>query len=297
MNILNPTYMAYLKLMRPHQYIKNLFVFMPIFFAAKLTETALFVDATIAFVSFSMIASAIYIFNDYVDIENDKKHPRKKFRPLASGMANKNTAIWLMVFLFMVGTIIMYNLSVSSMCVLVFYAALNILYSLSWKHIAILDVATIATGFVLRLFVGSFATDTMLTVWIVVITFLLALFMALSKRRDDVLLYMDTGKKMRKVVDGYNLQFLDISMAIMASVVIVAYTIYTTSEDIIEKFHSQHLYVTALFVIIGIMRYLQITFVLKSSGSPTKILLNDRFLQLTIIAWVSVFAWILYWAH
>ena len=125
-------------------------------------------------------------------------------------------------------------------------------------------------------------------------TFLLALFMALAKRRDDVLIYLDTGKKMRKVIDGYNLQFLDTSMAIMASAVIVVYTIYTTSTEVTERFHSEYLYLTALFVILGILRYLQIAFIHLDSGSPTKIVLKDRFMQVTILVWIISFAWILY---
>jgi len=118
--------------------------------------------------------------------------------------------------------------------------------------------------------------------------------MALAKRRDDVLIFLETGKKMRKVIDGYNLQFLDTAMAIMASVVIVAYTIYTTSNDIIEKFHTQYLYLTSLFVILGILRYLQIALVHLDSGSPTKIVLKDRFMQVTLLGWIITFTWILY---
>jgi hypothetical protein len=130
--------------------------------------------------------------------------------------------------------------------------------------------------------------------WIVVMTFLLALFMALAKRRDDVLIFLDTGKKMRKAIDGYNLQFLDTAMAIMASIVIVAYTMYTTSPEVIARVQSKYLYLTSLFVILGILRYLQIAFVFQDSGSPTKIVLKDRFMQLTILGWITSFGWILY---
>ena len=130
--------------------------------------------------------------------------------------------------------------------------------------------------------------------WIVIMTFLLALFMALAKRRDDVLIYLETGEKMRKVVDGYNLRFLDTAMAIMASVVIVAYTIYTTSTEVITRVQSEFLYLTAFFVIVGVMRYLQIVFVEKDSGSPTRIALKDRFMQITLIGWIATFAWVLY---
>lgn len=277
--------------MRPHQYIKNIFIFLPLFFALKIDEVTLLSNATIAFVAFSLVASSIYILNDYHDIQEDQKHPKKKSRPLASGVISKSQGIWIMSILFLVGSLLMLFVSLQAFLILWLYVGTNIAYSFRLKHVAILDIVIIAIGFVLRLFVGSATTDIPLSMWIVIMTFLLALFMALAKRRDDVLIYLDTGKKMRRVIDGYNLQFLDIAMAIMASVVIVAYVIYTTATT-----HDSHpyLYLTSLFVIIGIMRYLQIAFVLLDSGSPTKIVLKDRFMQLTIAGWLITFAWILY---
>jgi 4-hydroxybenzoate polyprenyltransferase len=280
--------------MRPHQYIKNLFIFLPLFFALKITDTELLGNAFLAFIAFSLTASAIYTLNDYHDIEEDKQHPKKKKRPLASGAITKLEAIFIMIVLFFAGFSLMASFSVNAVAILSLYIIINILYSFYLKHVAILDVTIIAIGFVLRLFIGSVVTGIVLSMWIVIMTFLLALFMALAKRRDDVLIYLDTGKKMRKVIDGYNLQFLDTAMAIMASVVIVAYTIFTTSAEVVKRFHSEYLYLTALFVILGIMRYLQITFIMEDSGSPTKIVLKDRFLQFTIISWLVAFIWILY---
>ncbi len=283
-----------LKLMRPHQYIKNLFIFLPLFFASRITDTTLLLNASIAFVAFSLAASSIYTLNDYHDIEEDRQHPKKKFRPLASGAISKSQALIIMALLFIAGVFLMSSLSLTATAILLAYVAMNIAYSFYLKHVAILDVTIIAIGFVLRLFIGSAVTDISLSMWIVIMTFLLALFMALAKRRDDVLIYLDTGKKMRKVIDGYNLQFLDAAMAIMASVVIVAYTIYTTSAEVVERVQSEYLYLTALFVIVGIMRYLQITFVQKESGSPTRLVLQDHFMQLTLLGWIITFAWILY---
>ena len=282
------------QLMRPHQYIKNLFIFLPLFFAMKITDTGLLFNAFIAFIAFSLTASAIYTLNDYHDIEDDKQHPKKKDRPLASGAISKSQAIIIMSVLFMSGFALMALVSLKAVGILAAYVAMNIAYSFSLKHIAIVDVNIIALGFVLRLFVGSAATDIPLSKWIVIMTFLLALFMALAKRRDDVLIYLDTGKKIRKVIDGYNLQFLDTAMAIMAAVVIVAYTIYTTSPEVIKRFYSDYLYLTSFFVILGVMRYLQIAFVHKNSGSPTKIVATDRFMQLILLGWVITFTWILY---
>lgn len=280
--------------MRPHQYIKNIFIFIPLFFALKITDTSLEINAFIAFIAFSLASSSVYILNDYFDIEADKKHPKKRFRPLASGEISKQEGIFLMVALFFSSIALICLVSLSASSILLFYVGMNVAYSLHLKHVAILDVTIIAIGFVLRLFMGSVVTGIALSHWIVIMTFLLALFMALAKRRDDVLIYQNTGKKMRKVIDGYTLQFLDIAMAIMASVVIVSYLMYTTSIEVIDRVGSHYLYLTALFVIIGVMRYLQITFVLLNSGSPTQIVLKDRFIQLTLLGWVISFVWILY---
>ena len=283
-----------IKLMRPHQYIKNFFIFLPLFFALKITDTSLLLNAVIAFIAFSLTASAIYTLNDYHDIEEDRQHPKKRDRPLASGAISKSQSIVIMVVLAVAGFILMASLSLKATAILAAYVIMNIAYSFYLKHVAILDVVIIAIGFVLRLFIGSAVTDIPLSMWIVIMTFLLALFMALAKRRDDVLIYLDTGKKMRKVIDGYNLQFLDTAMAIMASVVIVSYTIYTTTAEVVARVHSEYLYLTSLFVILGIMRYLQVAFVLKDSGSPTKIVLKDRFIQFTLLGWIITFTWILY---
>ena len=174
------------------------------------------------------------------------------------------------------------------------YVLLNIAYSLHLKHIAILDVTIIGVGFVLRLLVGSAATLTPLSMWIIIMIFLLALFIAMAKRRDDVLFYIDTGNMMRKVVGGYNLSFIDSAMTAIASVIIVAYLLYTTSTEIITRQNSEYIYLTALFVILGVLRYLQITFVEKLSGDPVAIFLNDRFLKFTLLGWLMAFVSILY---
>ena len=209
-------------LLRPKQYIKNIFIFLPLFFMGQVTDIELFVKASLAFVAFSLSASAVYIFNDYEDIKDDRKHPKKKYRPLAAGLISKNTALLLMIILFIIGFTLMAVISLKALVILSIYVILNILYSLKLKRIAVLDVTIIAIGFVSRLFVGSFAYEIQLTIWIVIMTFLLALFMALAKRRDDILIFLESGNKMRKSIDGYNLQLVDGTMMIMASVVIVA---------------------------------------------------------------------------
>jgi decaprenyl-phosphate phosphoribosyltransferase len=281
-------------LIRPHQYVKNLFIFMPMFFVGQMANIDLLVNALIAFIAFSLSASAVYILNDYRDVEDDRLHPTKKNRPLASGSVSSQTALVMMGLLAISGLGLMASLSIEAAAILIAYIGLNLAYSFKLKHVAIIDVVIISTGFVLRLFIGSQVTSIPLSMWIVIMTFLLALFLALAKRRDDVLIFLDTGKKMRQVVDGYNLQLIDSAMTIMSAVVIVAYILYTTSAEAVARIGNDHLYLTALFVILGIMRYLQIALVEENAGSPTRIVLKDRFIQLTIVAWLGTFGWMIY---
>ena len=284
----------FISLIRPHHYVKNIFVLLPLFFGGQITNNSQILNGAIAFFAFSVSASAIYIFNDYMDIKNDRKHPKKKYRPLASGSISKSNGLYLMIILLTVGIFSIAYVSTGSLIILIVYIILNILYSLKLKQIALLDITIIAIGFVLRLFVGSFAYNVALEFWIVIMTFLLALFLALAKRRDDVLILNKSGAKMRKSVNGYNLQLVDGSMLVMSAIVIVAYIQYSTSLEIINKFNNENLYLTALFVIFGIMRYLQIAFVEKKSGSPTEIILKDKTMQINLLLWASSFAWIIY---
>ena len=188
----------------------------------------------------------------------------------------------------------MANQSIQAFIVLLIYIALNILYSFRLKHVAIVDITIISVGFVLRILIGAFVTETPLSKWIVTMTFLLALFLAFAKRRDDVLHFMTTGKKMRKVIDGYNLKLIDGAMVIMSSVVIVSYLLYTTSPEVVKRFNNEYLYLTSFFVVIGILRYMQITLVKNNSGSPTKILLKDKFLIIVILSWLTSFLFLIY---
>lgn len=276
-----------IKLLRPHQYIKNLFVFAPLFFSFQFVSADI-LNTIIAFVLFSILSSSIYVLNDLMDIEEDKRHPTKRFRPLASGKVSRNTANVLIVLLSSVSLVTSFVLNTNLFVVLMIYFVLNIAYSLKLKHITIVDIFIIATGFVLRLFAGASAIDNRLSMWIIIITFLLALFLAVAKRRDDVLL-ASKGKETRKNIDGYNLEFVNAVMVFMAGVIVVAYILYTVSNEVIARVGSRYLFLTTFFVILGIMRYMQITFVENNSGSPTKLVLKDRFLQVTIILWLISF--------
>ena len=280
--------------MRPHRCIEKVSIFLTVFLAMKITNIELLENTFLAFIAFSLTSSAVYILNDYYDMEVDKLHPTKCNRPLASEKVTKNEALLMIVILLTIGTTMMYILSFQALLILMSYVLINILYSLYLKHITILDVVTIAIGFVLRVFVGTSVTMLDASKWIIVMTFLLALFLALAKRRDDVLLFNNTGQKMRKVIDGYNLNFVDKAMTLMAGIVIVSYLMYCVSPEVISRTGSDKLYLTLIYVIIGIMRYMQITFVEELSESPTKILAKDRMMQIIILLWIVTFGIILY---
>lgn len=276
------------KLLRIHQYIKNLFIFMPLLFSFSYMDAHNNINTIITFVLFSLLASSVYIFNDLMDINEDRAHPTKKNRPLASGAVSTKSAKILILLLSLTSLSLSLLLNFELFIVLFIYFILNILYSIKLKHIAILDIFIIATGFVLRLFAGSVVTGINLSMWIILMTFLLAIFLALAKRRDDVLLSLE-GQETRKNIDGYNLEFVNASMVLMAGVVIVSYIQYTISPEVIARIGTEYLYLTSFFVILGILRYMQITFVEQDSGSPTKVIIKDTFLKLTIAMWLLSF--------
>lgn len=284
----------YLAILRIPQWSKNLFIFLPLFFALRLQEPSRLFNVSIAFLSFCLLASAIYIFNDLYDLAEDRQHPKKRYRPLPAGKVTKESVVGLMICLLVVGLSIAYILSLHMFYLCLLYIILNIAYSVKLKHIPILDIMIIAVCFVIRIFVGGVVGDVPIYMWIVIMTFLLALFMALGKRRDDVLIFMETNQLPRKSIDGYNLNFIDAAMIIMATVVLVAYLMYTVSPDITIKFKTNKLYITAIFVLMGIMRYLQITMHDKNSGSPTEIFHKDFFLQMSIVGWLATFALLIY---
>ncbi|RMG74155.1 MAG: prenyltransferase, partial [Bacteroidetes bacterium] len=277
------------------QYVKNLVVFLPAFFALRITEGAVLRDLAIAFGAFSLLASAVYILNDYLDREEDRQHPEKKDRPLAAGRIPAMRALLLMMTLVVIGVPIFYFLDPVAFGLASGYVFMNILYTFWLKHVPILDITIIALGFLLRIAIGAVAVspNIPLSMWIELMIFLGALFLGLAKRRDDVLLAAG-GREVRKAIHGYNLEFINGAMMIMASVMIVAYISYTISAEVRAKYATEYLYVTVFFVLIGVLRYMQITFVEERSGSPSRILVQDRFLQLTIAGWLIAFVLLIY---
>ncbi len=284
-----------IKLLRIKDWAKNLFLFIPAFFAGKLFDLLNIEVLAGGFMAFSFLASSIYIVNDYRDVEDDRKHPTKSKRPLASGKVKKSTGMIVAIMLFVAGTIAAYLLDNSGkfLFLLGIYYLLNLGYSFGLKNISIVDIIIVSAGFVLRVKGGAVLGRIDTTEWLIIMTFLLALFMAIGKRRDDVMLKLSTGNDMRKAIKGYTLDYLNILLGLVCAVIIVAYINYTVSGALYKEF-GHRLYYTSLFVIAGIMRYLQIIFVLNNSGSPTDILYKDRFIQITLLLWITSFFVILY---
>jgi 4-hydroxybenzoate polyprenyltransferase len=286
--------MHYFKLIRVHHWIKNGFLFIPVFFAGELFKIDNVLLLLLGFISFSFTASSIYILNDYRDIESDKLHPIKMKRPLASGVIPEKSAIVLMILLFITGLGLAFFINQSFFLLLSLYFLLNFCYSMGLKNRSIIDILILASGFLLRTISGAFIVDVEVTQWLVIMIFLLALFLAFAKRRDDVLIFMESGKVTRKSIQEYNLEFVNMCIAMLSAVIIVAYLMYTISEDVTQRFDNTHVYYTSVFVIAGVFRYMQITFVEKETGSPIKILYNDRFIQLSLLGWILSFFAIIY---
>ncbi len=280
-------------LLRPHQWIKNAFVAAPLFFTPQALSWANLVDVILGVACFSAMASAIYILNDWRDRDVDRLHPTKRLRPLAAGtispVAAATAALVLALGSAAVSLLILpHGFSI----VLGLYVAQNLAYNLWLKQVSILDVLCIAIGFVLRIYAGGALIGVTPTVWIVACTLLLALFLAFAKRRDDLVLGVDDEHRLS--LTGYNLPFIDASLAIVLAALVVSYLLYTTQPENMARLHSDKLFLTAPFVIAGVLRYLQVTLVEHRSGSPTRLALTDRFLLLTILGWIATFAWLIY---
>jgi len=286
-----------IRLIRPKQWIKNLIVLLPVFFGGALLHPSAIYAGLITTLSFSFAASSIYCLNDIIDIEDDKHHPIKCNRPLASGaisIPQGYTLMVLMLILSMASTFLLYDHQPETAGVIAFYWLLNIGYCLKLKQYAIIDVCIVAFGFVLRVLAGGISTSIHLSKWIVLMTFLLMLFLSFAKRRDDVVRMNETGHAPRQNTIRYNLTFINQAITITSSVTLVCYIMYTVSPETIQNFHTDYLYLTSVFVLVGLLRYIQIAVVDKKSGDPTKVILRDRFTQLIVLAFGLAFLFIIY---
>ena len=253
-------------------------------------------EVGLGFIAFSMIASSIYILNDYRDIESDKLHPKKKERPMASGKVSKSAGLAAMIICLVSALAISYFLDFTFFIIIITYFLLNNAYSFGLKNISILDIFIIAIGFILRVKSGGEIADVVITRWLIVMVFLLAVFLGLAKRRDDILLKISSGLDMRKSIKGYNLEFVNSAIVMISGIIIVAYQMYTFTPMAEQQF-TYRVYYTSVFVIAGILRYLQLVFVQNDTGSPTSLLYKDRFIQVTMLMWGISFIILIYFPN
>lgn len=289
----------FLKLLRVEQWVKNLFVFGPLFFSGNVTHPVLILKSFFAFFIFSFTASSIYIINDYNDIESDKLHPEKKNRPLASGKISQSTAIVVFILLIILSiTLLFFSQEYFSRnywkfgVIIATYFFMNLAYTYKLKHVAIIDVSIIAIGFVLRVLAGGYFTEIKVTQWAILLTFVLALVLAIGKRRGE-LINAEISGVTRKSLDGYNVQFADIALSISVTLAIISYLMFTLTPEIQSRLGEKVFY-TVLFVVFGFLRYLQQTLVYNKTESPTKIVYKDRYIQFTLFLWVIVFMLLIY---
>lgn len=282
-----------LRLLRPAQWVKNVFVLAPVVFGFRLFDPAALGRSLLAALAFCLASGGVYVLNDLMDRESDRNHPLKRDRPLASGAVPVPAALVLLGACAAGGLGAAWALSPRCAGILSAYLALNLAYSLRLKHLAVLDIFCVALGFLLRVLMGGAASAVPVSQWILVMTFLTALFLGLAKRRDDVLLARN-GAAVRRAVDGYNLRFVETAMTVCAAVLLVAYLMYALSPAVGARLGTRRVYLTFLFVILGVLRYFQVTLVFEESGSPTRVLFRDRFLQAALLGWLALFLLLLY---
>jgi len=288
-----------LKLIRPWQWVKNLFVFLPMFFAGQMGNAGCWVASMMVFCVICLLASSIYCINDIVDVEENRCHPRKCNRPVAKGTVSVNQAAVISVSLVLAGFGILFlsmplRLALNIGAVVLAYYLMNIAYCFWLKRVAIVDVFCIGIGFVLRIFMGGIACHIWISPWIVCLTFLLTLFLAFAKRRDDLILRNTKRVVVRESATPYNLTFMNQSLGLLGAMTVVCYILYTVQPEVVERLGTPWVYLTSMFVLAGILRYLQIAIVDEKSGDPTAILLKDRFIQGCVVAWGISYLVIIY---
>ncbi len=286
----------WLTLLRPDQWVKNLLVFAALIFSKHLLLADSVVLAALAFVSFCCVASASYLMNDVQDAESDRLHPGKRLRPIAAGRVTPATALLVAALLAGGGLAIGLGLGPHFALTIVAYAVLQISYSFVLKDVVILDVMAIATGFVLRAVGGGVVIDVDVSPWLMICTFLLALFLGFSKRRHELQLLEGNAVAHRRSLREYSPYFLDQMISVVTASTVLAYAIYSVSPEVREKLHTDSLYLTVPFVLYGIFRYLYLVHQREGGGNPTRELLTDRPLWVNVLCWIGTVIWLLY-AH
>lgn len=278
---------------------------MPIFFGGALTDTTALTASIMAFFAYSFAASSIYCYNDIIDVEQDRRHSVKCHRPIASGAVSILQGYLIMAFMLLLSAAMVMLSGTRFMhlgAVIFAYYVLDLAYCRFLKHFAIVDVVILSFGFVLRILAGSAATGIVASQWLVLMTFLLTLLLGFAKRRDDVLRMQRTGIPPRHNTKRYNLTFINQAVTVTAAVTLVCYIMYTmsyttpqtNSTSYITTGTSTYAYLTTIFVLLGLLRYMQIAAVDENTGDPTKLMFQDRFLQIVILLWFIAFGIIIY---
>ncbi len=285
--------LALFQSLRPQQWIKNLFVFAPLLFSENLANKPLLLTAVRAFVAFCLVSSAQYLFNDLRDVREDRAHPVKRRRPLASGRITVSAAVLTLAGMGLAGLLVAATVNGPFLIITAGYFVLQILYTLWLKHIVILDVFIIAAGFLIRVVAGGLAIRVEVSSWLLICTILLSLFLALGKRRYELTLLQDTAADHRPILREYSPYLLDQMISVVTASTFVAYCLYTISTETVQKFGTKNLLFTVPFVLYGIFRYLYLIHQKKEGGTPEALIIRDRPLLIDIFLWVVAAALIL----
>ncbi len=290
----SPLVVSLVRSLRPSQWTKNLIIFAGLIFGQRLLDPASVITSVLAFVVFCALSSVVYLINDVADRDADRQHPLKRHRPIASGALSVRLALTVAAGLAVAALAAAYTLELSFGIVATGYLALLALYSGPLKHVVIIDVLTIAIGFVLRAVAGAVVIDVEIGHWLLIATVLLALFLALSKRRHELVLLAEGATSHRRILQEYSPYLLDQMISVVTASTLVAYAIATVSPETIEKFGTNKLGLTLPFPLYGIFRYLYLVHQKEGGGSPSDLLLNDRPLLACVALWALAVAVIIY---
>ncbi|MCU1264981.1 MAG: Prenyltransferase [Acidobacteria bacterium] len=279
--------------MRPRQWVKSSFVFTGILFAGAWRQSQMVQRVLLAAVAFSLAASGVYIINDLIDRSQDLHHPRKKLRPLAAGKVSVSAAIAVLIVLLLAAFALGFLVSTRVVAILSIYVLVNIAYSVHLKHVVILDVFIIASGFMLRILAGTMGVGIAPSQWLLLCGWMMALFLGFAKRRAEIYALSDDGPTHRRVLTHYQPVLLDHMIIVTATCVILSYSLYTMSPATIQTHHTESLIYTVPFVIYGIFRYIYSLHRQSAGGDPALQIFSDPHLLLAIVGWLLVTLWLI----
>jgi 4-hydroxybenzoate polyprenyltransferase len=283
-----------IKSLRVQQWIKNFFLFAPLLFSKNMFDIPLLSKTIFAFILFCILSGATYILNDLLDLEEDRFHPVKSRRPLASGKLGKKPALVAFLFLVILGLSGSCLINVRFFFALLTYFVLQVAYSLWLKHVVILDVLIVAIGYLIRVVAGGWAIEVQISPWLLLCTLLLALFLALSKRRHELIFLNERAETHRPILKEYTPRLLDQMIAVVTASAVISYCLYTISSETIEKFGTDNLIITVPFVLYGIFRYLYLVHRKEEGGSPEALIIKDKPLLAAVFLWIATAMLIIY---